>query len=172
MNKTELQAFEYAVNVFNGIFNRDNQNYKFKIVWDTKFGPAYAENIIYDNERMPFIELSFDNDSGEYNSKKIEIRDYQKDLFAFVRHNVFQYFKDSFDDSYSEKLKIVEHPYYLMNKLIALSKIEPDAELNKPNYSSVWNFKTLDGLIKLPFINDDSLIKSPISLIKVTTVEK
>lgn len=170
MNKLELQAFEYAVDVFNKILDLDSQNYKFEIVWDTKFGPAYASNIIYSNKHTPCMEINFNDDYSEYNYKKFEIHDDKKDLFAIVRHNVFQYFKDSYYNSYSEKLKIVEHPYYLMNKLITLSKINEGTELNKPNYSAVWNFKTLDDSIDLQFINDYSLIKNPISLIKVTTV--
>lgn len=166
MNKLELQAFEYAVHVFNEILELSNQDYSFEIVWNTKFGPSYANNIIYSSERTPIMEINFNDNYGGYNYKTFDVGCYKDDFLAFVRYNVFKYFENSFDNGFSEKLQIVEQPYYLMNKLLELSKMESNNELKKPSYSSVWNFKTLDGSIELPFINDDSLIEYPISLLK------
>ena len=38
-----------------------------------------------------------------------------------------------------------------------------------PNYLTTWDFKTLDESIKLPFINDETLILRPLCLIKEQT---
>ncbi|EOS7908196.1 hypothetical protein [Enterococcus hirae] len=166
MNKLEIQAFEYAVKSFNKILELNKRDYSYEIVWDTKFGPAIANTIIYASENTPFMQISFSDQHGEYSENKFEIADFENDFFAFTRHNVFEYFKDSLGNGFSEKLKIEDHPYYLMNKLIELSKINPENELKTPDYSSVWNFKTLDESIDLPFIYESSVINSPMSLVK------
>lgn len=168
MNKLEIQAFEFTVESFNEILKLNHRDYKFKIIWDTKYGPAFANTIIYENENTPLMQINFNDRHYNYNENKFELADFENDFFAFIRHNVFEYFKDSFGNGYYEKLKIEEYPYYLMNKLIELSKINPENELKTPNYSSVWNFKTLDESIDLPFIYESSVINSPMSLVKKT----
>ncbi|AUB52998.1 hypothetical protein GUI51_09470 [Enterococcus mundtii] len=159
MNKTELQAFEYAVDVFNEMAKRKKENFKeFKILWSTTFGPAFGNNIIYSSPNFPIIDEYFQD--GEYH--QTNSRAGTNDLYSVVRHKVYRYFDQVFIDN----LKLEEYPHILMNELINLSRIENPNEVQKPTYSSVWNFKTLDGSIDLPFINDDSLIQYPISLLR------
>ncbi|MFQ9604334.1 MAG: hypothetical protein ACLR0O_13000 [Staphylococcus aureus] len=169
MDKIELQGFEFAVVTFNKILEQNEKNSKFEIVWETKFGPAFGSNIIYSDENKynPIMHLEFNG--LEYSYQEFEKRNFDRDFFACVHHNVYEYFKNPFGGN-NESLNIVKYPHYLMDKLLSLSKIQLNNELNKPNYSSVWDFKTLDNSIELPFINDDSLIIKPLSLISTSNV--
>ena len=64
---------------------------------------------------------------------------------------------------------MAERPHVLMDKLLELSKFDEAISLRMPNYLTTWDFKTLDESIKLPFINDETLILRPLCLIKEQT---
>lgn len=86
----------------------------------------------------------------------------QNNLFAKVRHNVFEYF---YNDSRMKHTYLLQRPDLLLIKLIDLIDIENIDDLKAPKYSTVWDFKLLNSSFSMPFVNDDSLkINAPVSL--------
>lgn len=169
MNKHEIQAFEHAVFTFNRLAKRANKDFiPFKIIWDTRFGPATATNVLYKTGSDPIINEDFFKNEYFHDEESNKAA-YIDELYAYVNHAVSQYFSDLVSGGYSPKLNMAERPHVLMDKLLELSKFDEAIRLRMPNYLTTWDFKTLDESIKLPFINDETLILRPLCLIKEQT---
>ncbi|MEI3624578.1 hypothetical protein TolaII67_05005 [Lactococcus lactis subsp. lactis] len=163
MNKLEIISFEYAVAVLNEFATYENDEFvPFEIIWNTSLGIAKARTIIYDNDGRPVINESLGYESilqQAYNPSYEEA-----DSFSFIRYEVARYFTR---DGHSVKnMHLLKRPDLLMVKLLELSKVDIPNYIVSPNYSTILDFETLDGTMKLPFIHSDSIeIKEPISLI-------
>lgn len=152
MDRDNIFAFEYAVDVFNEIIrSKKGKGYPtYQIIWKTNLGLATANAVHYNQYNYPII---FESDS-EADTKIYQPQD-EKDLFAVVRHNVFDYF---FMEEFKEILhtSLMTKPEMLLDKLLELSSQNISDELETPNYSSLRNFKTLDKLVDLPFITSEA----------------
>ncbi|EMF0108779.1 hypothetical protein SE1_01153 [Enterococcus hirae EnGen0127] len=169
MNKHEIQAFEHAVFTFNRLAKRANKDFiPFEIIWDTRFGPATATNVLYKTGSDPIINEDFFKNEY-FRDEESNKAAYIDELYAYVNHTVSQYFRDSISGGYSSKLKLAERPHILMDKLMELSNFDEVTNLQMPSYSTTWDFKTLDVSIDLPFVNDETLIIRPLCLIKEQT---
>ncbi|MGG5323849.1 hypothetical protein IGJ83_001192 [Enterococcus pernyi] len=169
MNKHEIQAFEHAVFTFNRLAKRANEDFiPFEIIWDTRFGPAKATNVLYKTKSDPVISEVFFNDEY-FRDEESNKAAYTDELYAYVNHAIYQYFSDLVSGGYSPKLNMAERPHILMDKLLELSNFDEVTNLKMPNYSTTWDFKTLDESIDLPFVNDEALIIRPLCLIKEQT---
>ncbi|MDG4985150.1 hypothetical protein OGZ51_13470 [Lactococcus lactis] len=163
MNKLEITSFEYAVSVFNEIaMDKDAAFIPFEIIWDTSLGIAKAKTIIYDRYNEPVINESIRAESIHQKSFDPGAKD--NDSFSFIRHEVFNYFRNT--GFGRQNLHLLKRPDLLMVELLELSKVDMPSDIVTPNYSTILDFETLDGTMKLPFIHSDSIeIKEPISLI-------
>jgi hypothetical protein len=163
MNNIETTSFEYAVSVFNEIASLKNDSYKpFEIVWNTSLGIAKLRTIIYDARHYPVISELINAESIQQNIFNPHSKD--NDSFSFIRHEVANYFRNT--GFSTRNLHLLERPDLLMVKLLELSKVDLPNNIVTPNYSTILDFETLDGTIKLPFIHSDSIeIKEPVSLI-------
>ncbi|MCD6632909.1 hypothetical protein LSG16_08715 [Lactococcus cremoris] len=163
MNKLEIISFEYAVAVLNELATIKDQSFiPFEVIWNTSLGLAKARTIIYDNDDRPVIKESIGYESvlqQPYNPSYEEA-----DSFSFIRYEVARYFTR---DGHSVKnMHLLKRPDLLMVKLLELTKVDIPNDIVTPNYSTILDFETLDGTMKLPFIHSDSIeIKEPISLI-------
>lgn len=163
MNKLDITSFEYAVSVINEIAtNEDNCFIPFEIIWNTSLGLAKARTIIYDRYNYPVLNESIRAESIHQNSFNPHYEN--ADSFSFIRHEVFNYFKKT--GFGRQNLHLLKRPDLLMVELLELSKVGLPNDIVTPNYSTILDFETLDGTMKLPFIHSDSIeIKEPISLI-------
>ncbi|MGY4820308.1 hypothetical protein LB438_00030 [Lactococcus lactis subsp. lactis] len=163
MNKLEITSFEYAVSVVNEIaMKKDATFIPFEIVWDTSLGIAKARTIIYDRYNYPVLNESIRSESIHQKSFDPDAKD--NDSFSFIRHEVFNYFKNT--GFGRQNLHLLKRPDLLMAKLLELSKVSFPNDIVAPDYATILDFETLDGSMKLPFIHSDSIeIKEPISLI-------
>lgn len=163
MNKLEITSFEYAVSVVNEIaMDKDVTFIPFEIIWDTSLGIAKARTIIYDRYNEPVINESIRAES--IHQKPFDPNAKDNDSFSFIRYEVFNYFRNT---GFSrQNLHLLKRPDLLMVELLKLSKVDMPSDIVNPNYSTILDFETLDGTIRLPFIHSDSIeIKEPISLI-------
>ncbi|WP_338362293.1 hypothetical protein [Enterococcus faecalis] len=167
MNKHEIQAFEHAVFTFNRLAKRQIEGFiPFKIIWDTKFGPATATNVLYNESRSnPIIKEEFFNDEYFHDTESNKAA-YIDELYAHVNHAVANYFGTFGSVDYSYRLNMAERPHILMDKLLELSKFNKGSILEMPDYLTTWDFKTLDKSIQLPFVKDETLISRPLCLTK------
>ncbi|AWQ39287.1 hypothetical protein [Enterococcus faecalis] len=167
MNKHEIQAFEHAVFTFNRLAKREINGFTpFKIIWDTKFGPATATNVLYNESRSkPIIKEEFFNDEY-FRVEESNAYAHIDELYAYVNHAVANYFGTFGSVDYSYRLNMADRPHILMDKLLELSKFNKESSLEMPNYLTTWDFKTLDKSIQLPFVKDETLISRPLCLTK------
>lgn len=163
MNKLEILSFEYAVSVFNELASRkDNAFIPLEIVWNTTLGLAKARTIIYDDYSRPVLNESIGYD--DIYQKPYNPSHKEADSFSFIRYEVGNYFTN--EGFGTRNLHLSNRADLLMVKLLELSKVDFPKDIDTPNYSTIFDFETLDGIIKLPFIHSDSIeIKEPISLI-------
>ncbi|MDM7644656.1 hypothetical protein QUF11_10295 [Lactococcus lactis] len=163
MNKLEITSFEYAVHVINEIaIDKDDSFIPFEIIWDTSLGLAKARTIIYDSNNRPILSESLFPESIQ--QRYFNHRSKENDSFSFIRHAVLDYFINT--GLGRQNLHLLERSDLLMVELLELSKVDMPSDTVTPNYSTILDFETLDGTIKLPFIHSDSIeIKEPISLI-------
>ena len=163
MNKLEIISFEYAVAVLNELATiKDHSFIPFEVIWDTSLGLAKAKTIIYDSNNRPVIKESMAYESIQQQSYNPSYQ--EADSFSFIRYEVARYFTR---DGHSVKnMHLLKRPDLLMVKLLELTKVDIPNDIVTPNYSTILDFETLDGTMKLPFIHSDSIeIKEPISLI-------
>lgn len=155
-----MAAFEYSVFAFNEIATSyEDKNAPFEIVWDTSLGLAKARLVNYLQDDFPIIEEKIGVSDLSYEVFRPELENY--DLFSVVRHNVYGYFKQNM---FFSNVFLSKRPDILLEKLLELSKVEVTDDLIIPNYSTIWDFKTLDGSVDLPFIRNVQINK-PVSLI-------
>lgn len=162
MNKIELSSFEYTVSVLNEIATIENSSHiPFEVVWNTSLGIAKAKTVIYENNHSPVLSEQIEFDYVLQNT--FNPRSEDGDSFSIVRHSVFEYFHNQFG---MKRKHLLNRPDLLMKKLLELSKINRLDNTKVPEYSTIFDFETLDGSIKLPFLDSNSIeITEPISLI-------
>lgn len=162
MNKVEMTSFEYAVSVLNEIASSESDSYiPFEIVWKTSLGLAKARTIIYNEYGSPVISetIGYEHIQQDAFNPSSE----NSDSFTIVRHSVFNYFHSRFGIKHK---KLMARPDLLMTKLLELSEINTIENINIPEYSTIFDFNTLDNSINLSFIDGDSVeIERPVSLI-------
>ncbi|MFD1410596.1 hypothetical protein [Lapidilactobacillus gannanensis] len=159
MEFDEAQAFDYSVFCVNEIIEYRKLEMKpFKTVWQTSLGIAEGSTVKYSDSKYPVLVLNTDN---EYYGRYISSLQEDTDVFALVRHAVYDYFSKGI---FSERLKVVEQPNLLLDKLLELSRVEITENIRVPEYSTMWNFKSLQNQLELDFI-DKIEIMNPISLV-------
>lgn len=159
MDFREAQAFEYSVSCVNELIERAEIGMKpFKIVWQTSLGIVEGNTVKYSNSKYPILALNADN---EYYGNNISILDEDNDVFALVRHATIGYFVN---DPFGVNLKLVKQPDFLFDKLLELSRVELTENIRVPEYSTMWNLKSLQNQLTLDFVKKIEIM-SPISLI-------
>lgn len=159
MDIREAQAFEYSVFCVNEIIKREKSGMKpFKIVWQTSLGIVEGNTVKYSDSKYPVLALNTNNEYyGNYISNLAE----DNDVFALVRHATYDYFVEGF---FNENIKIVKQPDLLLDKLLELSRVEITEDIRVPEYSTMWNVKSLQNQLTLDFVKKIEIM-SPISLI-------
>ncbi|TLQ00397.1 hypothetical protein [Pediococcus pentosaceus] len=150
MDKNEILSIESAVTFLNEVVERHSEvDYPtYRILWKTSFGLATGNMVRYDKNGDPIISESHDDYDFFDESYTPETA---KDLFSAVRHNVIPYFVSN-SGLGLKNMMLMNKPDMLLDQLLELAKVEITEDLKIPNYSSVLDFKTLDGSISLPFV--------------------
>lgn len=162
MEQLEAMSFEYAVRVFNETLDKVEYPHKsVQIVWNTSLGIATGDTVSYNKNGVPVLTFKDRDDFVDMDVSKPNIDG--NDLFGDVRRSVISFLYNGF--SY-DRLILVEYPDILLNRLLELSRVEIKENSVLPTYSTIWNFKTIDKTISLPFVEGNSIkIFEPISLI-------
>lgn len=159
MDFREAQAFEYSVSCVNELIEHEKIRTKpFKIVWQTSLGIVAGNTVKYSDSKYPVLAL---NTNNEYYGNDVSDLDKNNDMFALVRHATIGYFTKGF---FNENIKLVKQPDLLLNKLLELSRVEITKDIRIPEYSTMWNLKSLQNQLTLDFVNKIEIM-SPISLI-------
>lgn len=166
MNRKEMLLIEHSVSVLNEILEISKSEQKpFRIIWNTSLGLATLNLVKYhpEEESLPVLDFYY-NGLGNlyYSNSSYMVRD--NDMFSFIRHAMFDYFYQDSKPSYT--IVLTKHPDLLLEELIEIVKKADTESFSEPTYSTVWNFKSLDKTIELPFISSKHIkIIEPISLI-------
>lgn len=162
MNHIQVMAFEYAVNFLNELSLKNNEKHPtFEIVWNTSIGLAKARTVDFLSDR-PIICYKVESDDWQTVTSNISKK--ENDLFSYIRYEVAEnFFSGPFKTNFGY---LIYKPELLMSKLLKITESAIAANLTAPDYTTIYDFETLDGTIKLPFINGKTIeIKEPVSLV-------
>ncbi|AND72824.1 MULTISPECIES: hypothetical protein [Enterococcus] len=161
MEQVKIFALEYAVSVFNEIISQDSDSGKFKIVWNTDKGFATCETLLWTD--YDYVVLSEELGYERFIQRTLDPSSDSENALKVVRFKLFDYFRNRSASTFTKR------PDQLLLFLLDIIDNSGIEDLEYPNYSTIRNFKTLDGLIDLPFILNIDLNLSPVSLIKEQT---
>jgi hypothetical protein len=147
---SEAAGIDYAVYVLNEMIVEANPELgKLSPIWNTSLGLAHLKVAKIDEYGYPILSETIGYES--VSNKKADLgADQPKDIFAAIRHEVYQSMHTPFGFTGAS---LVKHPDLLLDWLTEIVSSVCSKELEVPIYKSVSNFSTLNGSISLPFVS-------------------
>ncbi|KRL88599.1 hypothetical protein FC50_GL002358 [Lacticaseibacillus pantheris DSM 15945 = JCM 12539 = NBRC 106106] len=158
MNWNDAQALQFALTIFDKKAKSAHD-----LVWKSKLGIATFETY-YVYQGVPVIKREIGIEMVNDLKSNLAVKD---NLFGLIRHQVLSNFHFG-DDNLISNSFFDDVPELLLGKLSALvSNLDLEStQIAKPDTDTVWNYRSLDGGISLPFISTDVLGEvTPVSLV-------